>query len=127
MLPIRQISAKRPFDDQLLGFLNSLAYFGQLWWDRHLACLSNNDRQDAKISRPEIRLGNYSSLVRRGSRTARNEGAGSGAPTPRIFPQAILRHFQVPVPPTQWSRILLHLLQSENASPELRIETSTHS
>jgi len=23
-------------------------YFGKLWWDRHPACLSRNDRQDAR-------------------------------------------------------------------------------
>src|SRR5208283_2315117 len=26
---------------------SSVTYFGQKWWDRHLACLSRNDRQDA--------------------------------------------------------------------------------
>jgi len=33
-------------------FLSSVAYFGQLWWDRHLACLSRNDRQDACPTNP---------------------------------------------------------------------------
>ena len=32
-------------------------------------------------------------------RTARNEGAASGAPTPRIPSEAILRQFQMPVSP----------------------------
>ena len=39
-----------------------------------------NGRQDEDVSKPEIRLGNDAGLVRRGSRTARNEGAASGAP-----------------------------------------------
>ena len=42
--------------------------------------MPKNDRQDETVSKPEIRLGNDAGLVRRGSRTAGNEGASSGRP-----------------------------------------------
>jgi hypothetical protein len=45
------------------------------------------------------RVGNSVGFVRRGSRTALNQGAFRSAPTVRICPEAILRHFQMPVPP----------------------------
>jgi hypothetical protein len=42
------------------------------------------DKLDEITPKPEIRLGNDAGLVRRGSRTARNEGAASDAPTFRL-------------------------------------------
>src|SRR5208283_4889550 len=36
-----------PGDNYVLGFLSSMPYFGQEWWDRHLACHFQIDRQDA--------------------------------------------------------------------------------
>ena len=105
----------------VLLFANSATYFGRKWWDRHHACHFLLDTQKETISIPEIRLGNDAGHVRRGSRTARNKGAASGAPTPRISPEAILRQSQMPALPIEWSRILPRRFQSENASPELRI------
>ena len=53
MIPIRQISVRRPFDNQLFGFLSSLVYFGQLWWDSPadvgLPVCKKNDRQDETV------------------------------------------------------------------------------
>ena len=55
MIPIRQMSVRRPFDNQLLGFLSSLVYFGQLWWDSPadagLPVCKKNDRQDETVSK----------------------------------------------------------------------------
>jgi hypothetical protein len=62
------------FDEQpdyALLFTNSVVYLGPEWWDRHLACLSRNDRQDARPTNtavsektsPELLIGQLSGLV----------------------------------------------------------------
>jgi hypothetical protein len=74
-----------------------------IWWGR-ASCPSFNDRQDENDSKPEIRLGNDAGLVRRGSRTVRNEGAASGARTPIISAEVILRQLQMRARPNRRSR-----------------------
>ena len=103
MIPIRQISVKRPFDNQILGFLSSLAglraaLVGQA--RRGLPVCQKNDRQDAKLSKPENSVREMMRVLGTGAvRTAwemrgTRNGIRSAPLRQEYFRQAILRHSQ---------------------------------
>jgi len=77
--------------------MNSVSRVRSCHWERSEA-MSIGGQVSRTVSKSENRVGNAAGLVRRGSRTALNQGVASGAPTTRITPEAILRHSHLACP-----------------------------